>query len=220
MGEMFLTIGTAMKWLGFALSPLFLLPFLVLLAPGLTARLAQHLITLIERITSAALYLAMWLAGLMVLTQTFVIIGRYFFDWSASWAGEIITYCFAGMFLLAAASALKADAHVRVDILREKMSPKARASVDMAGLYLLLFPICVLILWSAISPSFVRSWLSFEGSRESDGLQIYYIFRTLVPAFAVLLMTQGLAEALKASLTIRGGSDTASAAAETSSEAA
>ena len=62
MGEMFLTIGTAMKWLGFALSPLFLLPFLVLLAPGLTARLAQHLITLIERITSAALYLAMWLS--------------------------------------------------------------------------------------------------------------------------------------------------------------
>jgi len=204
MADVFLTIGTGLKWVGFSLAPLFLLPWLNLIAPNLFAVPARGLASALDRIASAALYLAMSLAGLMVLAQLLVIIGRYFFDWSASWAGEIIIYSFAGLFLLGAASALKSDAHVRVDILREKMSPKARAGVDLTGIYLFLLPICVLILWSAISPSFVRSWLNFEGSRESDGLPIYYIFRTLVPAFAVLLMTQGLAQALKASLTLRG----------------
>jgi len=204
MGELFLTIGTGLKWMGFALSPLLLLPWLTLAFPDLLAAPAKRLAKWLDHIASAALNCAMVLAGLMVLAQLLVIIGRYIFDWSASWANEVIIYSFAGLFLLGAASALKSDAHVRVDILREKMSPKQRASIDLTGLYLFLFPICALILWSAISPSFVRSWLQFEGSRESDGLPIYFLFRTLVPLFAALLATQGLSEALKAALTLRG----------------
>lgn len=210
MGELFLTIGTALKWAGFALTPLFALPFAALVLPDRLAPIAKRVASLTDRVSLGALNVAMILAGLMVLAQLLVIIGRYIFDWSASWANEVIIYSFAGMFLLAAASALRSDAHVRVDILRERMGPKQRAVVDLAGLYLFLLPICILILWSAISPSFVRSWAQFEGSRESDGLPIYYIFRTLVPAFAALLMTQGLGNALRAALTIRGidsGSD-------------
>lgn len=204
MGETFLTLGTVLKGLGFALSPLFLLPFLVLAAPRRLARPASALISLLDQGSRFALGIALWLAGVMVLVQILVIIGRYVFDWSASWASEIVIYSFAGLFLLASASALKADAHVRVDILREKMSPRVMSGVDMAGIYLFLIPICVLILWAAISDSFVRSWLQFEGSRESDGLPIYFLFRTLVPAFAVLVLSQGLAQALRAALILRG----------------
>ncbi len=203
MADVFLAIGTLLKWLGFIALPFFLLPLFILILPRRFARAGVLVRGLTGRISDLALRAAMILAGGMVLIQLLVIIGRYVFDWSASWASEMITYSFAGMFLLAAASALKSDAHVRVDILREKMSPKRRALVDLAGLYLFLFPICVLILWAAISPSFVRSWAQFEGSRESDGLPIYYIFRTFVPIFATLLMTQGLGEAIKAALNVR-----------------
>lgn len=218
MSAFFLTLGTVLKWLGFAASPLFLLPILVIVAPDLVARPARGLIRLIDGVTSSALHIAMWLGGLMVLAQLLVIVGRYVFDWSASWANETIVYSFAGLFLLAAGSALRSDAHVRVDILREKMNPKQRARVDLAGLYLFLFPICILILWAAISPSFVRSWAQFEGSRESDGLPIKYIFRTLVPLFAVLLMTSGLGEALRAAFRLRGLDAPAPPAADTASD--
>ena len=204
MAELFLTIGTVLKWVGFALSPLFLLPWLALVLPGLFATPARKLAAWLDHVSTGALGIASCLAVFMVIVQLLVIIGRYVFDWSASWANELIIYSFAGLFLIAASSALKSDAHVRVDILREKMTRKQKAGIDLAGLYLFLIPFCVLILWAAISPSFVRSWINFEGSRESDGLPINYIFRTLVPMFAVLLLTQGLAEALRASLTIRG----------------
>lgn len=203
MGATFLTIGTGLKWLGFALSPLFLLPLLSLLAPEIFAKLSRTLIKIIDQITEAVKQLALWLAGFMVLTQLLVIIGRYVFDWSASWASELVIYSFAGLFLFAASSALKADAHVRVDILREKMTPRQRAGIDFAGIYFFLIPICILILWASVSPSFVRSWLNLEGSRESDGLPIYFLFRTMVPIFSVLLMAQGLSEALRAAMIIR-----------------
>lgn len=204
MGALFITLGIGLKWVGFALSPLFLLPWLNLLSPTLLAGLSARLVSWLDRLSGVALSAAIWLAGLMVLAQVLVIIGRYIFDWSASWANEIIIYSFAGLFLLAAASALKADAHVRVDIFREKMTPEQKAIVDFAGIYLFLIPICCLILWASVSDSFVRSWLQFEGSRESDGLPIYYIFRSMVPLFAVLLLLQGLAEALRASLMLHG----------------
>ena len=49
-----------------------------------------------------------------------------------------------------------------------------------------------------------RSWALFEGSRESDGLPLLFLFKTLLPAFAILMITQGLSEALKAALRLTG----------------
>lgn len=209
MAELFLTLGTAIKWLGFALSPLLLLPLIMLLIPKPLIRAGRTLCKVLDGLSQSALTIANVLAVLMVMTQILVIAGRYIFDWSASWANDIITYSFAALFLLAASSALKYDAHVRVDILREKMSPKQKAGTDLLGIYLFLFPICILILWASISPSFVRSWANFEGALETDGLQIRFLFKTLVPLFAVLLTTQGLAEAIRASLKIRGHEEAA-----------
>jgi TRAP-type mannitol/chloroaromatic compound transport system permease small subunit len=208
MSEFFLNLGTGLRWLGFGALPLLLLPLLVFALPARLARPANWLRTKLDAISSATLGLSMTLAIFMVAVQLLVIIGRYMFDWSASWANDLIIYSFAAMFLLAAGSTLKHDAHVRVDILREGMSAKQRAAVDLAGLYLLLFPICLLIIWASVSPSFIRSWANFEGARESDGLPITYIFKTLVPLFAILLTLQGLSMALRSALTLRGHTDT------------
>ncbi len=204
MGEIFLSLGEGLKWLGLALSPALFLPLLLLALPHKYLNYFKTLPRILEQATSSALSLAMGGALIMLGAQLLVIIGRYIFEWSASWANEIIIYSFAALFLLAAASALKADDHVRVDIFREKMSVKSKAAIDLIGLYLFLFPICLLILWAAISPSFVRSWANLEGSRESDGLPIYFLFRTLIPLFAVLLINQGLVEALRACFRLRG----------------
>ena len=209
MAELFLTLGTVIKWIGFALSPLLLLPLIIVISPKPLIRAGQTLCRILDGISHSALTIANVLAVLMVITQILVIIGRYIFDWSATWANDIITYSFAALFLLAASSALKYDAHVRVDILREKMAPKQKAGTDLLGIYLFLFPICILILWASISPSFVRSWESFEGALETDGLQIKFLFKTLVPLFAVLLTTQGLAEAIRAALKVRGHGEAA-----------
>lgn len=204
MADAFLLLGTILKWVGYASLPLFIIPLLCLFIPKPLGTIANSLIGLIDRVSSVALGVAMASGVLIVVAQLLVVILRYVFGLSFSWLSEIVVYGFAAMFLLASASALRDDDHVRVDILRPRFGTKGRAAIELVGLYAFLFPICLLIFWSAISPSFVRSWVNFEASRESDGLPILFLFRTLIPVFATLIMAQGLSQALKAALVIRG----------------
>lgn len=205
MGELTLLVGMILKWTGIALSPFLLLPVIVLVSGPRFKTIWNPVFKAVDAISSALLQIAKVAALFMIFAQLAVIAGRYVFGWSASWLNESVVYAFAMMFILGAASALKFDEHVRVDIFRNQMSDRLKAIIDFAGHYLFLFPVCLLILWAVIrSPSFAESWLSFEGSRESDGLPIYYLFRTLIPVFAISLIVQGIVQATKAALIIRG----------------
>lgn len=201
--QIFLTLGTGLKWLGIALLPVFLLPLIVVSMPRLLDGAAKRLIALIDRISGSALGIAMVCGVLLIFLQLIVVLLRYAFGLSFTWLNESVIYVFAAMFMIGAAAALRDGAHVRVDILRPRFGENGRNWIELAGTYLLLFPICVRILITA-EPGLTRSWLLLEGSRESDGLPILYLFKTLVPVFAVLLMAQGLSEALKAALRLTG----------------
>lgn len=201
--QVFLLLGTGLKWLGLALLPLFALPLIVLAVPRLLDDVARHLIALIDRFSGIALGGAMACGLLLVFSQLIVVLLRYAFGLSFTWLNEIVTYAFAAMFMLGAAAALRDGAHVRVDILRPRFGEAGRNWIELAGAYLLLFPICVRILMTS-EAGLARSWMLLEGSRESDGLPILYLFKTLVPVFAVLLMAQGLSESLKAALRLTG----------------
>ncbi len=43
-----------------------------------------------------------------------------------------------------------------------------------------------------------RSWAILERSRESSGLPLVFLLKTLIPVFALLVALQGLAQAIKA----------------------
>lgn len=211
--HIFLTVGTALKWIGIALLPLFALPLVMLAVPRLLDGFAKRLIGLIDRISGGALGIAMVCGVLLVFLQLIVVLLRYAFGLSFTWLNEAVTYAFAAMFMIGAAAALRDGAHVRVDILRPRFGEAGRNWIELAGAYLLLFPLCVRILMTG-EAGLARSWLLLEGSRESDGLPILYLFKTLVPVFAVLLMAQGLSESLKAALRLTGALPPAEPAAD------
>jgi len=202
--HVFLTLGTALKWAGIALLPLFALPLIVLVLPKLADGLAKRVISLIDALSGGALGIAMACGVALIFLQLIVVLLRYAFGLSFTWLSEAIMYAFAAMFMLGAAGALRDDAHVRIDILRPRFGENGRNWIELAGAYLLLFPICMRIITTS-EAGLTRSWLLLEGSRESDGLPIFYLFKTLVPLFAVLLMAQGLSESLKAALRLTGG---------------
>ncbi|MEM5517644.1 TRAP transporter small permease subunit [Henriciella sp. AS95] len=140
---------------------------------------------------------------LLFMLQLAVVIASYAFALSWTWLSETVIYAFATMFMLGAASALKDDSHVRVDILRPRFGEEGRNWIELAGTYLFLFPICIRILTTG-EQGLTRAWSLFEGSRESDGLPLLFLFKTLVPIFAVLLLAQGLSIALKSALRLTG----------------
>lgn len=199
----FLALGTGLKWLGWALLPLFLLPLLILAVPRPLAGVGTWLTRKIDRLTEGVLMAAVASAILLIFAQLAVVLMRYVFSLSFTWLNEIVMYAFAAMFMFGSAVALRDDAHVRVDILRPRFGADGRNWIELAGLYLFLFPICIRILDTG-EQGLARAWSLFEGSRESDGLPLMFLFKTLVPAFAILMLTQGLSEALKAALRLTG----------------
>ncbi len=201
--QIFLAIGSVLLWFGKAALVLLALPLLLLVVPAPFATLAARLSAAIDRLTGWALGAAMVAGVALILLSLGVVILRYAFGLSFTWLSESVTYAFATMFMLGAAAALRDDAHVRVDILRARFGEAGRNWIELAGLYLFLFPICIRLIVAA-EPGLSRSWSLLEGSRESDGLPIFFLFKTLVPVFAILLIAQGLSEAMKAALRLTG----------------
>ena len=207
MSEFFLQLGIVLKWLGFASLPLFLLPFAILLVPNISITHGRKVSSFIDRFNGGVMQLAFAAAIFLILSQLAVIVGRFVFGWSRTWMSELVIFSFAAMFLLGTAAALRDDAHVRVDILRGRFSPKTKATIELIGIYVLLVPMCFCIIWASTQGSFVRAWARFLGSSEDDGLPIWYIFKTFVPAFAVLVAAQGLSEAIKSAMSLKGAQD-------------
>ena len=214
--EVFLRLGAFLKWIGIVLLPVFLLPLLTLALPRPFTSLSRALYPQIDRATRWALYAAIACAIALVLIQLAVVVASYVFALSWTWLSEAVIYAFAAVFMLGSASALLNDAHVRVDILRPRFGERGRDWIELAGTYLFLFPICIRLITTG-EDGLARSWALFEGSRESDGLPILFVFKTLLPVFATLMLAQGLSVALKASLRLTGGMDADDHAAPTMS---
>lgn len=163
----------------------------------------QKIIQGIDRINDVIGRSIAWLTLAMVLITFLVVILRYTF--SLGWIAmqESVIYLHATVFMLGAAYTLKQNGHVRVDIFYEKMSSRARAWVDLSGALLLLTPFCLFIIvfsWNYVS----LSWSLLEGSKDAGGIPAVFLLKTTIPIMAVLLMLQGIAQALRSVLVIRG----------------
>lgn len=148
-----------------------------------------------------------WLAFAMILLGAYNATVRYLGQYigtnlSSNAYLEAQWYLFGTVFMLGAAYTLKHNAHVRVDIMYGRLSPKGQAWIELAGTLVFLLPFSILILW--LSLSWVGfSWKFHEMSPNPGGLPRYPI-KTIVPIAFVLLILQGLSQAIKAIAVIRG----------------
>ena len=156
-----------------------------------------------DRLSTGIAEVIKWLALFMVLMVAALVISRYVFGLTLIKAQESVLYAHALLFLLAAPAALLTNGHVRVDIFYEKLSPKGRAMVDLAGTVLLLTPVAIIIFKYGGAYA-ARAWAIHEGSTEVNGLPAVYLLKTAIPLFAALMLLQGAAMAARASLAIIG----------------
>jgi TRAP-type mannitol/chloroaromatic compound transport system permease small subunit len=146
---------------------------------------------------------AAWLCIAVVAIQFAVVVLRYVFNIGSIWLQESIIYSHAAMFLLVAAWTLKNEGHVRVDLFYSQASPRTKAVIDLCGALFLLIPFAAAILYFSWSYA-ARSWVILEGSREASGLPLVFVLKTLIPVFAVMLILQGIAQALRAWAVLSG----------------
>ena len=155
--------------------------------------LAHHL----DRFSAHTGRYVCWLALFMVLAQFALVIARYVYGIGLIAVQESVIYSFAALFMLGAADTLRRDGHVRIDILYDRLTERGQAAVDLLGNLFLLIPVCLVILllsWAYVA----GSWTIWEGSRESTGLPFLFLLKSLLLVFPVLMILQGIANALKA----------------------
>lgn len=149
------------------------------------------LTTAVAHIIRAAGLLGSWLLPLMIFVLFLVVLLRYVFN--IGWIGlqESVLWLHAAVFLLTAAWALAADAHVRVDVFYHRFSRRGQRRVNLFGTMLLLLPFAGFLLYASV-PYVLRSWQIGEASFEAGGLPAIYLLKTLLPIAALLLLLQGL----------------------------
>ena len=93
---------------------------------------------------------------------------------------ELQWYLFAAVFLLGAGYTFLRNAHVRIDFVSTRLSPRARNWVDIVGIVVFLMPLTLLLIvlsW----PLFVNAWVSGEMSLNAGGLVRWPVL-ALLPA--------------------------------------
>ena len=163
--------------------------------PGLAA-VAEY----IDRIIAAIGRIAAWAVLVVVLVEFTVVLLRYGLGVGSIWLQETVVYAHAALFMLAAAWTLAAGGHVRVDIFYARASARHKAWVDLLGTAFFLLPFMAALLMLSL-PYVGRSWAILERSREASGLPLVFVLKTLIPAFAALMLLQGASLAIRAALT-------------------
>lgn len=151
--------------------------------------------------------MAAWLTLAMVLMGAWNAVARYFDraaggGLSSNAFVEGQWYLFSLVFLLGAPHALRAGAHVRVDVFYGRLSERARDWIDLLGGLLFTIPFCVFALWVSW-PAVHDAWVVREVSPDPGGLARWPI-KAVLPLAFVLLLAQGLSETIKRAARLAG----------------
>lgn len=137
-----------------------------------------------------------WVPAAMAAVVGMVVLGRYVLGLGSVALQELLMYLHALVLSAAAGYTLACDEHVRIDLLRGRMSPRAAAAVDLAGTLLLLMPFCAAI-WIYCWGYVEAAWSILETSEDAGGLPFVYVQKTALLVLPVTLALAGAALALE-----------------------
>ena len=157
----------------------------------------------VDALNEAVGRVAAWLTLATVLICAVVVVMRYAFSTGFIWMQELFVWTYAGVFMLGAGYTLLHEGHVRVDILYARAGARARAIVNLVGVFVFLLPWLALTAWMSV-PYVKASWALGEGSAQIGGMPAVWVLKFVIVVFCVLLGLQGLALAGRSLLTLTG----------------
>ncbi len=167
-----------------------------------TLRFARAL----ERLVSTVGRLFAWLSLPLAAVIVFDVVTRRFFVLGSTKLQELEWHLHAALFLMLLGYGYLRNAHVRIDVLRERMSPRTRAWVEVFGCLLFLIPYSLLLVYYSVN-FWERSFLLGEASAATTGLPYRWIIKAAMPLGFGLLFLAGLAVLLDRLAYLLGDSD-------------
>jgi TRAP-type mannitol/chloroaromatic compound transport system permease small subunit len=136
-----------------------------------------------------------WLVLAAVVVSSANAVMRKAFDISSNAWLELQWYLFGAVFMMAAAYTLQRNEHIRIDILSNRLSHRARTIIDILGHLFMLIPFAALMIYLSW-PFFLGAFRSGEMSGSAGGLIIWPARLFILLGF-ILLFAQGISELIK-----------------------
>lgn len=127
----------------------------------------------------------LWLLLLLIICSNVAL--RYLFSDGRVELEELQWHLYSVGFLLGLSYAFQADAHIRIDVISERLSMRTRAWLELYGLLLGLLPFILLILIYGI-PFVAQSLTLNEASQAPGGLPYRWIIKATLPLGFFLLL--------------------------------
>jgi len=134
-----------------------------------------------------------------VVTRRFLVLGSARFQ-------ELEWHLHATLFMLAFGYALLGNNHVRVELVRERLNPRARAVIEIVGVLVFLLPFTLVTIYYGIDFA-VTAFVQGESSPSPQGLGQRWIVKSMIPLGMLLLALAGLAVLLRNVLFLTRKSD-------------
>jgi TRAP-type mannitol/chloroaromatic compound transport system permease small subunit len=157
----------------------------------------------LDRFVSRAGMAGGWMIALLVAVVCVDVVTRKFVAFHSTFLQELEWHIHTIVFTLSFGFAYVRGAHVRIDVIRDRLSRPARARLELVGIILLLVPFAVLILWVGVTFAH-QALVQNEGSTSAQGIPHRWIIKSLIPIGMVLLLTAAVATALRAWCYLRG----------------
>lgn len=137
-----------------------------------------------------------WLIIPLVGALTYEVIARYGFNAPTIWAFDLSYILYGTLFMMGMAYVLRLRAHIRVDVIYSLFPPKWRTIIDLSLYVLFFFPAVGMIIVSGIGYAW-DSWEILERAAHSPWRPPIFLFKTVLPVAAFLLLLQGIAEFIR-----------------------
>lgn len=150
-------------------------------------RILLALETFFDRFAKTIGFVASILLLLMIANVFYDVIMRYMFNDVSIGMQEMEWHLFAAVFLIGISYTLNENAHVRVDIIYDRLSPGKKAFINISGTLVFLIPFSILIAWYGFFFA-KEAWLLNEMSGDPGGLPHRWIIKSIISIAFILVI--------------------------------
>ncbi|MBD22617.1 MAG: hypothetical protein CL572_03010 [Alphaproteobacteria bacterium] len=149
----------------------------------------KSLIKILDIIADKVGVISSFLILFLILFVSLSVILRYAFSIGFIWLQDLYIWIHAIFILLGISYTLKADEHVRIDLLYRSFSKKKKKKINLIGLVIFGVPLTYLLLINGWD-YFLRSFNLNESSKESGGLPNVFILKFFIFFLGFLLFLE------------------------------
>ena len=150
----------------------------------------------LDRLITRVGKLAAWTSLLLIAVIILDVVTRRFLVLGSTRLQEFEWHIHAVLFSFCLGFAYVKDAHVRIELVRERLSQRKQWWIELFGILLFLIPYCAIVLYFGFD-WWHRSWIVNEASDSATGLPFRWIIKMALPLGFIFLLLSGVTVLLR-----------------------